>query len=642
MNGNRRFVVLLACLGLILFYCQEADLPTTASPDTTLWRNIHDSVGYVGMETCRSCHEEIYETFIQTGMGRSLGTATPDRSAAQYGPHALVFDTTNNLYYYPYFRNEELIIREFRLNAAGDTLHQREERVAYIVGSGHHTNSHIIDRNGYVYQAPITFYTQKGRWDLAPGYEEGNERFGRFLTTECLTCHNNYPEHVAGSLNKYASMPEGITCERCHGPGEIHVREKLAGITADTARGPDYSIVNPRRLSRDQQMDLCQRCHLQGIALLEEGKTFYDFRPGMTLSEVFNVYLPRFTNSHEKFIMASQADRLRLSACYQQSEMSCITCHNPHQSVQELGDDYFNASCLSCHQSPEQTLCSLDEAQLAAAGSNCVHCHMPPSGSVDIPHINITDHYISRSNTTLNRLADEEGQQGQFLGLEILTKTQASSLDMARAYIALYDKYISESYILDSAGYHLARIKANSPLAFQTRIHYLFARGNYSQIVAFASQQTPADIQDGWTAYRIGEAYYQLGQPQAALDWFDRTLSLQPYHLEVMEKKGATLIDLQRLPEAIQLLQQVLSEDPKRPVAMLNLGYIAALQGNFARANSFYDQAIALDPDYEQALLNKAAILLAQRQLPEARRYLERVIRINPQNQQAVQILAQF
>ena len=112
----------------------------------------------------------------------------------------------------------------------------------------------------------------------------------------------------------------------------VHVKEKLAGNIVDTTQFIDYSIVNPRDLPRDLQMDICQRCHLQGVAVLNEGKTFFDFKPGMALAEVMNVFLPRYTNSHERFIMASQADRLRLSECFKTGEMSCITCHNPHKS----------------------------------------------------------------------------------------------------------------------------------------------------------------------------------------------------------------------------------------------------------------------------------------------------------------------
>ncbi|MBK6731475.1 MAG: hypothetical protein IPG60_11120 [Bacteroidetes bacterium] len=75
------------------------------------------------------------------------------------------------------------------------------------MGSGQHTNSHMLLINGYLYQAPITFYTQKQQWDLAPGMEGGfNSRFSRIIESECLACHNGLPQPVVGSINKYVKF----------------------------------------------------------------------------------------------------------------------------------------------------------------------------------------------------------------------------------------------------------------------------------------------------------------------------------------------------------------------------------------------------------------------------------------------------
>ena len=47
---------------------------------------------------------------------------------------------------------------------------------------------------------------------------------------ECIACHNAYPDFVLGSENKYTAIPTGIDCERCHGPGELHVEKIKMGI----------------------------------------------------------------------------------------------------------------------------------------------------------------------------------------------------------------------------------------------------------------------------------------------------------------------------------------------------------------------------------------------------------------------------
>ena len=629
--------ILLLLTALLLLFCSR-ELPTAANGP---YLNLAEGVKYVGMNTCKSCHANVHATFIHTGMGRSFGRATPEKTDATFGEHALVYDTVSNLYYKPFFRDSVMYVLEFRLEGS-DTVHQRLERIDYIVGSGQHTNSHIVDFNGYIYQAPITYYTQEGRWDMAPGFRGDNIRFDRLLTTEWITCHNDFPDYVEGSLNKYSQMPAGIECERCHGPGEVHAREKLAGHIVDTSKHIDYTIVTPSDLPRDLQMDLCQRCHLQGIAVLNEGKDFFDFKPGMRLQDVFNVFLPRYTNSDERFIMASQADRLRLSPCYKESEMTCITCHNPHQSVEATDKEKYNDACRNCHGKQQGEGCAAPMAERLAEGDNCSGCHMPRSGSVDIPHVNITDHYISRNNIKGQEREKAPTENPGFLGLQILTREKATALEMAKAYIAMYDKYLQSSVMLDSARYYLDQ--SNLPLEekLATLIHYHFARQDYNAIAGLAAGLSPSNVSDGWMAYRCGEAFYKLGGYPRALAFYQRATERMPYNLDFQEKLGAAYIQLQQLPQAVETLDWVLKENPKRPVALSNLGYACVLQGQFQKAEGLYSQAIALDPDYEQALLNKAAVRLLYEDREEARKLIERVLKINPENRQALAILARL
>ena len=114
----------------------------------------------------------------------------------------------------------------------------------------------------------------------------------------------------------------------------------------------DYSIVNPAKLPVVLQLDVCQRCHIQGNAVLNEGKSFFDFRPGMHLSDVMNVFMPVYKGQENEHIMASHVERLKMSQCFiqttkkaeanpnfknqlypYQNAMTCVTCHNPHVSV---------------------------------------------------------------------------------------------------------------------------------------------------------------------------------------------------------------------------------------------------------------------------------------------------------------------
>ncbi len=610
----------------VFSFCKNGSDDVLATP----YLNLQGNVKYVGMTTCRSCHNNVHETFIHTGMGRSFRQANRNNSDAQFGGHAVVYDSLNNLFYYPFLENDTAFyVLEYRLEN-GDTVHKRLEKIDYIVGSGQHTNSHIIDIGGYIYQAPVTWYTQEKKWDLAPGFRENNSRFDRWLTAECITCHNHFPKQVEGSLNRFSDMPNGIECERCHGPGEIHVKEKLAGNLVDTSRYVDYTIVNPRDLPRDLQMDLCQRCHLQGVAVTEPGKTFFDFRPGMKLNETINVFLPRFTDSHERFIMASQADRLRLSECFKNAEkLTCLTCHNPHRSVEVTPRKHFNNACKNCHK---KRTCSLPISEREKNGNDCAACHMPKSGSIDIPHVRITDHFISvHKPKTAARF-----QEKSFLGIEILTKDHPTPLDMARGYLAMHDKYIASPVMLDSAWHYLRLSQAPPEKLLPAKIHYYFLRKNYEKLIGTASKLADNQPVDAWSAYRIGEAYFEKGDAEKALFFFNAAANGLPLHLDFLEKKGVALIALNKLKEAKEVFEKVLAENPKRPVALCNLGFVHVLSGNLAEGEKLYDKAISLDPDYEQAMVNKAAVLLFQKKKKEAKKVLERVLRINPENEQAI------
>lgn len=632
--------ILILPLALLLIYCNREAKPNHDWVKEK-FLNLHDSVTYVGMQTCLSCHKDIHDHYVHTGMGRSFDLATPSRSDATFDEHALVYDKDKDFYYKPFFEDSILYVLEYRLEGK-DTVHKRKERIDYIIGSGHHTNSHLSSRNGYLYQVPITFYTQDQKWDLAPGFEKGmNTRFDRSIEAECLTCHNHFPKQVVGSENKYMEMPRGIECERCHGPGSLHVKEKLRGNLIDTSQFADYTIVNPKHLPIELQMDICQRCHLQGVAVLNEGSSFFDFRPGMSLSAIMQVYLPRFTDSHERFIMASQADRLRLSPCYIQSgKLSCITCHNPHHDVKSREKNRYNEACLDCHKSGEKGFCSAPEADRKLESNDCVLCHMPRSGSIDIPHVTITDHNISKQTVLKRKLNEQEKSDiAQFLGLQSLTKTQPSDLELAKGYLALYDKYMKDRFVLDSAAFYLNRSKASPQAQFITRIHYLFAAENYSGMLNVAPTLDLGEITDAWTSYRIGEAYYRLQQISQALPYFEKAVLLRPYNLDFQEKLGVTLARLGKLDKAREIFNFVLSEDLKRPLTYSNLGYMSAASGDFDKALYYYDKALFFDPDHETSLLNKAALLLHLKRVSEARKLLQHLVDKHPENVQARQAL---
>lgn len=589
--------------------------------------NQNDTVQYVGKETCRLCHADKFETYMHTGMGLSFGLATQEKTAAIFDEHALVYDSTLNFYYKPYFENAQFKIMEFRLEGA-DTIYKRIEDIAYIIGSGQHTNSHLLNFDGYVYQAPITFYTQKKTWDLAPGMEKGfNSRFTRIIEFECMTCHNGLPTPVEGSINKYESVANGIDCERCHGPGSLHIASVSDKKLVDTSSAIDYTIVNPKKLSVELQNNLCLRCHLQGVTVLNEQASFFDFKPGDKINEHWNIFLPRFDGKNDKFLMASQADRMEQSKCYISThKISCITCHNPHITVKQTQAIQFNKPCISCH-SENKMQCTETLEIRNLSQDNCSACHMPKSGAVDIPHVSITDHKIQIPGK------EHEKENGKFTGLICMTDSNASPILMANGYLNYYEAFVHEEMLLDSAELWISKSQEQNEQYYKTQIHLLYLRNNTKRICELAENVSTKKDVDAWTMYRIGESFFAEQDAAKAEYYFQKAVDVLPFNLDFNLKLGSAMMMNNKIEEAKKTFTYIINQNPKYTKAYSNLGFIASIQNNDSEAERYLLKALSLDPDYEQARINLCRLYIKNRQKQKAKQELEYLKKYLPDSQ---------
>jgi tetratricopeptide (TPR) repeat protein len=665
-----RFTIFI-CILLIAFACTEENHTTTEikKPDTLLYLNHADTAKYVGIKTCRLCHQEIYNTFIETGMGKSFAGATKQKSSGEF-IRSLIYDEYSDFYYKAFWgKNDSLYFKEFRLKGK-DTIFKRIERCDYIIGSGHHTNSHMQNVNGHLNQMPMTFYTQKKEWHLPPGFENGvNTRFSRKIGLECMSCHNSYPDFVLGSENKYSAVDEGINCERCHGPGSVHVQQRSTGSKVDTTTYIDYSIVNPSKLSIDLQFDVCQRCHLQGNAVLKEGKSFYDFKPGMKLSDYISVFLPKYANADDEFIMASHADRLKMSQCFIKSfnpkevknklkpykdAMTCVTCHNPHVSVKVTGNEVFNNACLNCHQPNGKSNLSCSDKDVIAAQKNsslithnsklnCVGCHMPKSGSIDIPHVTVHDHFIRKPVTQ-----KEKDKIKTFIGLFAINEKSPDSLTKAKAYINQFEKFEQKNYYLDSAVKYLS---AKNLKNFDPLIQLYFLINDYVSATSLVNKfgkdeliknrlnKQSYDNQHAWTCYRIAECYNYQNKTNEAIAFLEQANKLAPFVPEFTDKLATAYASTGNNKMAHQYFDATLKENPKYVPAIANLGFLYLTEGNSPVAEQLYNKALSLDPDNEDALMNMAGLYNFKGKTREAIEVLKQLIKKHPNNTKAQEIL---
>jgi tetratricopeptide (TPR) repeat protein len=262
-----------------------------------------------------------------------------------------------------------------------------EYPIDYVVGSGNAGFSYLTKIGDRLFQSPISYYARRDIWDMAPGFEKyPAPEFNRSVQTECMWCHADplrSDDGVVGLPESAIDEHVAISCARCHGPAERHLAEPMSG-----------NIINPAKLPLIERDSVCEQCHLSGEArVLNPGKDFPDFAPGMRLEEVFSTYLyelPAGDADRQALKVISHAEQLRLSACAQASggRLWCGTCHNPHEDPAS-SPGFHGAKCLSCHAG---TL----EAEHASQSKDCVRCHMPRQPVYDGGHSSFTNHRIAR------------------------------------------------------------------------------------------------------------------------------------------------------------------------------------------------------------------------------------------------------
>lgn len=369
------------------------------SKGQTAARDAND--GYVGSAPCARCHEAIFKSFAQTGMGRSMELITPEVAASLKVP-AEVFDTKLDRHFAVFAKDGGFYQSEFQTATDGAEVFRNTQILKWKIGAGENGFGAIVENEHTLFQAPLSYYTSTGAWALSPGYEFGDYGFSRPILAGCISCHSGRPQPVSDTNGRYNEPPFfqlAIGCENCHGPGAEHIRRMDAMKTSKF--GGDAAIVNPVDLPMQLANQICMSCHELGDErVYRQGKTYQDFRPGKPLDHVVSVFLvPPKPESPPQADHLEHYYSMALSKCYRASggKMGCITCHDPHVEPSGKGASvYFNAKCMTCHfdKGCSRAGGSGEHVQDAKDSGDCIACHMPKRDIRVISHSTVTNHRI--------------------------------------------------------------------------------------------------------------------------------------------------------------------------------------------------------------------------------------------------------
>lgn len=382
-------LAILGCCWASVAYPQKStNAATQAAPQTAFKppANADPAVQYVGTENCIGCHQAHHESYLETTHSRSVALPGQRNEAASASfQHQL-----SGHQYEVEIRDGTQIHREIMNDADGQRLAETEFPIAYTIGSGAHGLSYIYQTEGRFLQSPLSWYQGPKEWGMSPGYDTHfTPGFRRTVSNSCFFCHVGSIDQTSPNPQDFSVREMAIGCERCHGPGELHVARYRENPDFE---GADDTIVNPAKLSRSLSEAVCQQCHLQAAGkAIAAGKDEWDFRPGLPLTDFRIDYQHQLGD--DKMRIVGHVEQLHMSECYTQTEsLTCTTCHNPHETVSaENLVAHYRSVCLNCHQDEECNEPIADRVRMH--GNDCTVCHMPKLDT-EVAHAAFSHHRI--------------------------------------------------------------------------------------------------------------------------------------------------------------------------------------------------------------------------------------------------------
>jgi tetratricopeptide (TPR) repeat protein len=658
-------------------------------------RDVASEQRFADPASCLQCHAEAAAGYARTGMAHAFYTPHAGQILAKDPGANSFYHAESDTFYSMVSHDDAVFQRRWQKGFDGAPDNVEELKVDYVMGSGNHARTYLHrDPDGTLVELPVGWYAENGgHLGMSPGYDHPDPATHQIIAYECMFCHNAYPQipamgHRDPARAIYSGMlPEGIDCQRCHGPGQRHVEEaRRAGTSVQAIRA---AILNPARLPPERQMEVCEQCHLETTSrslpdrIRRYSQPPFGYAAGRPLSE-FNTYFERdaANGGADHFEIVSAPYRLQQSRCFIASKgaLTCETCHNPHNLQRgQAAAPYYAGICMQCHAAelPREIA-----AKQHPAGTDCISCHMPKRRTEDVVHAVMTDHRIQRLPPPTSELlaARQELPLGNAYRGEV--KRYRVGNDPQHAEDSLYDAVAqvmqgSNSVVGIPLLAEQIRMQRPKQPEFSTELGDALRKGGDISSAVDAYHAALAIDPDSSRAQRsLAVALAESGRQREAIPVLNRAIELEPDNPTLWYEKGLIESQSGNRTEAIADLSKTLQLKPDLGEAQNNLGIALAQSGDVAGAEAAFRASLVINPyvaatranlghllagrsDWQQAAfqLKKAteldpslanahadyATVLAQLQrLPEARREAEAAIKADPASPQAHDMLGEL
>jgi tetratricopeptide (TPR) repeat protein len=504
---------------------------------------------YVGSEACAGCHSSVYSSYAQTSMARASGPALDNLIPADFvhqksGVHFRIYADDGKVW--------------LSFERPNDPAVRGRRQLLYYIGSGRRGRSYLFAVDGFLFESPVNWYTDRHVWDMAPAYGNASQiPMNLPAFTSCLHCHfSGMQPPIQGTENRY-SIPafsySGVTCERCHGPGAAHTK--------------GGAIVNPAKLDPARRDAVCMQCHLEGKAAIERpNRHIYDFQAGQQLSDYIRYFV--FADHQRPGLGAvSQFEALAQSVCEKKSgeAMSCTSCHDPHyepSAVERVS--FYRRKCLACHGAKFGTTHRTEQP-------DCTACHMPSSLSTDVAHTEVTDHRILRRPPISPQLLPDANGQPSLPRLVRFPDTQKTDEDVRELALAW------ESLVIGG-------MTAAVP--------------ETERLLRSAVKKSPDDPA---LLSALGYSAQKKGDIDRARELYEKALAIDPTLIDAATNLGVIEANRGHLREAVRLWQDAFQRAPGQSRIGMNIGRVLCDAGRPDSARDYVLRVLEFNPDLPEA-----------------------------------------
>ncbi len=401
----------LLALGLLVFTEYES------------YASLYDAE-YVGAETCGKCHTVIYDQWRDSPHAKmtrrpSAESVLGDFTGASWTlPEYARADPSDDLPAARMFTQNGEYYMALRQPGGSEFT---PFRVDYVIGYQYRQTYLTLESGGVLRRLPLEWSVARGEyfpyWNLQENSQPSQEDLWaqmRSLNSAwnlfCARCHTTHLTIVEkNEQHTYADahwVDDGIACEACHGPGSQHVNyfsgnyvNRVVAFLNSNLRGqPVAFIANPPKLTKGQDLSTCARCHGPDISMATT-EIYRVYEPGYSqegrindISEYFEQFPlePGRTDQTVEVWADGRPKGIGMlfrsfieSVEYEQAEVRCYDCHQPHANEAPVRAGLLEASsasnnyCLGCHTDLAPRLAEHTRHAEGQPGSFCYDCHMP-------------------------------------------------------------------------------------------------------------------------------------------------------------------------------------------------------------------------------------------------------------------------